>query len=72
MSLFKKEKKQPALYVVLDSNLEEAKKNKKNKFYYPLHDYEVDSARAWAMRQHLWMEISHKNGEYLVYRFSGF
>lgn len=72
MSFFKKEKKQPALYVVLDTNLEEAKENNADKFYYPLRDYEVDSARVWAMRQHLWMEISHKNGEYLVYRFSGF
>ena len=72
MNLFKKEKKQPALYVVLDTNLEKAKENKTNKFYYPLRDYEVDLARVWAMRQHLWMEISNKNGEYLVYRFSGF
>lgn len=70
MSLFKKEKKQPALYVVLDAALEEMRENKNSNFYYPLHDYEVDLARVWAMRQHLWMEISHKNGEYLVYRFS--
>ena len=69
---FKKKKEKPALHVSLDITLEEAIKNNKNCFYLPLLEGEEQLAHAWAIRHRIWMEVSHKNGNTLVYKFSGF
>lgn len=67
----KKKNEQPALYTSLEIALEEAKTNKKTYFYLPLLDGEEHIAHSWAVRHRLWMEKSHKNGNTLVYKFSG-
>lgn len=72
MSLFKKKKPIPALHYSLDIRVEEAKEMGKTNFYYPLKEDEIKQAEVWALHHRYWMEISHKNGENLVYKFSGF
>lgn len=69
---FKKKKKEtPALYTSLDIALEEARDTKHSYFYIPLLEGEELLARAWATSHHLWMEISHTNGNTTIYKFSG-
>lgn len=72
MSLFKKKKKeQSPLYYALDDKRARAKEQGKTCFYYGLFEEERDYAAVWAMRHQIWMEISHKTGNVLVYKFSG-
>ena len=67
----KKKKEQPALYTSLDLALEEAIENNRDYFYIPLLEGEEKIAHSWAVRNRLWMEVSHKNGNTLVYKFNG-
>ena len=72
MTLFKKKNSIPALHYSLDMRVEEMKELGNTSFYYPLKEDEIKQAEAWAMRHRYWMEVSHKNGNILVYKFSGF
>ena len=72
MSLFKKKKKIPALHYSLDLHVEEAKEMGKTCFYYVLEKQEIQQAEAWAIQRRYWIELSHKNGDNLVYKISGF
>lgn len=73
MSLFKKKKEIPdPLYYVLNEKLAEAKEMGKSYFYYALLEGEYDLARAWAVTNRVLFEASHKNGNTIVYKISGF
>lgn len=69
MTLFKKKPNQPVLYAMLNARLEE---NGDNVFYFALREDEVETAREWATTKHLQMEISHKTGKCLIYKFNRF
>lgn len=72
MAPFKKKKKDvPALYFTLNKDLEEARNAKKDYFYCPLLEGEETLAYAWCVTHHMWMKISHKNGNTNVYKFYG-
>lgn len=71
MSLFKKKKKQSALNYSLDRALETARERGETHFYFTLLEGEYDKAAAWALTNRLMMEISHKQDNDLVYKFSG-
>lgn len=72
MTLFKDKKPIPALYPLLDSKLQEAIEQNKKCFYYPLLNTEVNIASSWALKHHIYMEVSHINGNTTVYKFSDF
>ena len=72
MTLFKNKKPIPMIYVLLDNKLKEALEQKHNCFYYPLLDQEVFNASNWAFDRCVCMEVSHKNGNTIVYKFTDF
>lgn len=72
MSLFKKKENIPTIYDILNAQVEEAKEKGKTSFYYPLKNFEIKQAEAWALHNHYWLRISHKSGEDLIYKISGF
>lgn len=73
MALFKKNKKFfPALYYSLDKELERARKQKKNCFYYPLEDHEVSKAMAWGIRNRIGIEPDHITEGVIYYKFYGY
>lgn len=71
MTLFKKKAAQPALFFVLEQELKKAQEKGYHYFLYPLWKEEVDKARAWALRHHLFVEVDHKTDNNLFYKFFG-
>lgn len=75
MSLFKDKKKPKHLLIttIIDEKVKEARKNNQFSFYYPLTAAEVDTARDYfAKRYRGLVELDHKTGSVLVYKFSRF
>ena len=67
---FKKNKLQSILYSNLEIALQNARDNNKNFFYFPLNKEEEKNAQSWAISHNFLMEVSHKNGDTLIYKFT--
>ena len=72
MSLFKNKKTVPNIYTILDNKLQEAQDQNRNVFYCPLLTKEIVDANNWAYKHNIHMEISHKNGNAIIYKFADF
>lgn len=70
MSLFKK-KKNNSLFEQLDNELAVAKDISHTNFYFPLSPEDKENAYKWAKSHGLTIELSHKNGDLLVYKIGG-
>ena len=71
MTLFKKKKKENPLYDILNVSYEEAINNNKNYFYVPLlNKKEEILASSWAKNHNYLIELSHRNGNALIYKIS--
>ena len=71
MSLFKKNKSN-TLHMLLDAKAEEARNRNESSFYTPLLDGEYIEAVKWCTKHGAIVQLSHKNGNNLVYKFSEF
>lgn len=72
MTLFKKKKKEPALYYSLNKELEWARIRGKACFYYPLDEDEVSKAMAWGIRNRVGIEPDYITDNRTYYKFYGF
>ena len=70
MTMFKKKNNIPAIYVLLDSSLQQAKDMNKKNFYYALFDNEIDLARKWCLSRGVRLELDHINDKNKVYKFN--
>lgn len=72
MTMFKKKKEKPAVIYSVELELQKAREKKATSFYYPLWDSEVDLVRAWAIRNHMWLEPDHITDGNVFYKFYGY
>lgn len=70
MTMFKKKNNIPAIYLLLDSSLQQAKDMNKKSFYYALFDNEIDLARKWCLSRGVQFELNHINDKNKVYKFN--
>ena len=69
MTMFKKKNNIPAIFILLDSSLQQAKDMGKKNFYYALFDNEIDLARKWCTSHSMGFELDHINDKNKVYKF---
>lgn len=69
MSLFKKEKKQPALLSLLYDAYKRAREDGKTSFYYALFDNEKKYAEDFCKKNRLHMVVDHITDGNVIYKF---
>jgi len=69
MSLFKKKNNIPALFILLDDEVERAKEKEKRYFFYSLYDNEKDLAQKWCKKNNVYMEVDHQTDGNIIYKF---
>ena len=68
-----KRKNETPVIEFLEERLEEARRRDEHSFYYPLRDDEITDVREYFCTHHnTIVEVSHQNGEILVYKFYGY
>lgn len=69
MTLFKKNKKNFNLSILLYDEYKRAREDNKSYFYHALFDNEKDFAEQFCRKNHLRMTLDHKTDGNLIYKF---